>query len=261
MAVSFSKYQATGNDFILLDNRSRKMDLLPNQVALMCDRHFGIGADGLIALEEKDGDWHMAYFNSDGHRGSFCGNGSRCFALFLVHHGLADTGDWLRYTAYDGWHRTRVLSEDVIETEMHVAAFPRRLEGHDLSGEAWFVHTGSPHVVILWPENPFYLENLEFEKKARGIRESPAFQPEGTNVNFVHRVNGQWTVRTFERGVEAETLSCGTGVVAAALVARHYQVTDTFFMRTAGGELQVHLTSEATPILRGPARKVFEGFW
>jgi diaminopimelate epimerase len=262
MKLRFYKYQATGNDFVMVDNTEGLLRFPETWVAHICDRHFGVGADGLIALEKDPEGWVMAYYNADGRPGSFCGNGSRCFALFMVHEGLADTGYWINYRASDGSHRSRVLSEDVIETEMRVIQppYPVHLEG--LEVQAWLANTGSPHVMVLWPEDPYRMESEAFTSFSKRLRHHPLFQPGGVNVNLVHAAgSGLWIVRTYERGVEAETLSCGTGLTATACLARQLGHPSPVTLQTAGGLVQVETTGQDSALLRGPARRVFEGIW
>lgn len=262
MKLRFYKYQATGNDFVMVDKREGLMHFSEALVAHLCNRHFGIGADGLIALEKDSEGWVMAYYNADGRPGSFCGNGSRCFALFLVHQGLADTGTWIRYRAFDGPHRSRVLSEDVIETEMRIIKTPQPVRPEGLEARAWLADTGSPHLLVLWPEDPYALDAEAFSSLGKRLRYHTLFHPGGVNVNLIYASTSEpWVVRTYERGVEAETLSCGTGLTAAACLAHHLGHPSPVTLQTAGGQVQVACEGSATAVLRGPARRVFEGIW
>lgn len=262
MKLRFFKYQATGNDFVIVDNREGLMHYPESLVAHLCDRHFGIGADGLITLEKDAEGWMMAYYNADGRPGSFCGNGSRCFALFLVHQGLAEKGCWIDYRAFDGPHRSRVLCEDVIETEMHINRAPQAVVPEGLEAQAWLADTGSPHLLVLWPEDPYTIEAEAFSSLGKRLRHHPLFQPGGVNVNLIHAsAPGLWIVRTYERGVEAETLSCGTGLTAAACLAHRLGHPSPVTLQTAGGQVQVDCIGEKEAVLRGPARRVFEGVW
>jgi len=262
MRLEFSKYQATGNDFILIDNRSQKLMLSEETIRFLCDRHFGIGADGLIIVEVKEGKLFMAYFNSNGRPGSFCGNGSRCFALFLVHLKTAKTGEWIFYEAYDGPHQSKVLSTDFIETVMNVNSKPYSIVLENMAAPTWFADSGSPHVLIEWPHNPFRLADEKFLEIAKCIRNHSMFdQPAGVNVNLLFEDSGNWYIRTFERGVESETLSCGTGVTAAFLMIHEKLKQNVIHFKTKGGELSVSKSSDGRIILCGPARQVFTGIW
>lgn len=262
MNLRFYKYQATGNDFVMVDNTEGLLRFSEALIAHLCDRHFGVGADGLIALEKDPEGWVMAYYNADGRPGSFCGNGSRCFALFMVHRGWAESGSWIRYRAFDGPHRSRVLSEDVIESEMRIIKPPQPVFLEGLENQAWQADTGSPHLLILWPEDPYNMESEAFSSMGRKLRHHPLFQPGGVNVSLVHAgASGLWIVRTYERGVEAETLSCGTGLTAAAYLAQQLGHSSPVTLQTAGGHVQVEITGQDGALLRGPARRVFEGVW
>lgn len=262
MKLTFFKYQATGNDFVMADNTLGLWHFTEALVAHLCDRHFGIGADGLIALEKDPEGWVMVYFNADGRPGSFCGNGSRCFALFLVHQGKAEKGSWIDYKAIDGPHRSRVLSEDVIETEMQIIQPPQLWQVQGLEAEAWLADTGSPHLLVMWSEDPYKMEKETFASLGKKLRYHPLFQPGGVNVNLVYPTNaGPWIVRTYERGVEAETLSCGTGLTAAACLAFNKGTPSPVTLKSAGGMVQVRHEGGQQAFLIGPARLVFRGFW
>ncbi|MCX7768983.1 MAG: diaminopimelate epimerase [Flavobacteriales bacterium] len=260
MELKFWKYQATGNDFLLVENLDGHLRLGSEIIQLLCDRHFGVGADGLIIVERREGNWHMLYYNADGHLGSFCGNGSRAFALHLCSEQGEEQGRWFSYTAFDGLHWSRVISADFVETRMRPVAEPSLLSLPGVSGECWFVDSGSPHVVIVADKHPFWMKDSEFEALGAQIRWSTLFSPGGVNVNLAWNGPEGWYVRTYERGVEAETLSCGTGVVAVACVARSKGVSNRVDVVTRGGHLMVDFEN-AGPILRGPARKVFKGVW
>ncbi len=253
--MDFSKYQGTGNDFILIDDRA---ELFPadNQalVAQLCHRRFGIGADGLILLrKDPDYDFRMIYFNADGAEGSMCGNGGRCIVRFA--HDLGLFGRETRFRAVDGEHVAVVCEEDIFLKMGEVSSPAEHAPYH-------FLNTGSPHVVTFTDD----LTALDIVSDGRAIRYADAFQPGGTNVNFTQVLDDNTLfVRTYERGVEDETYSCGTGVTAAALIAhRQFQMPDPVFIQTLGGNLRVSF--EARPdgsftnvYLIGPAKRVFAG--
>ncbi len=265
--LNFYKYQGTGNDFIMIDNRSGKFtapqggrELL---IEKLCNRHFGIGADGLILLENApDHDFKMVYFNSDGKEGSFCGNGSRCIVAF-AHQINAIKGNSAQFTAADGTHHGEVIKSyngkfDVM-VGLNDTDYPVKL-----SEKAYFIDTGSPHLVIIH-EN---LASLDVTELGRKIRHSEEWAEKGVNVNFLQIINRDTiAVRTYERGVEQETLSCGTGVTAAALTFSIFsgpEKKDAITVQTEGGSLLVSFTSESNKKfrnirLRGAAELVFSG--
>ncbi|NLA48396.1 MAG: diaminopimelate epimerase [Bacteroidales bacterium] len=254
MATAFNKYQGTGNDFIILDNRNNVFN--PGNAELinrLCDRRFGIGADGLILIGDKEGfDYEMIYFNSDGFRGTMCGNGGRCAAAFALKHGIAGTSQ--RFLAPDGIHEAR-SENNIIRLTMSDVKNITRISGN------YFINTGSPHYVVFTSD----LDNLDVFSEGRKIRWSDEFKPGGTNVNFVEIQKDGIFVRTFERGVEDETLSCGTGVTASAIasVLSGHFVSAPVNVRTRGGELKVEFEISSDMItgikLCGPATFVFEG--
>lgn len=250
--LEFTKYHGTGNDFIVVDNRNLQWSLNVRQVQALCHRHFGIGADGIILIEpdvEKHTQFFMNYYNSDGTQ-SFCGNGSRCAIHFAAQLGLGDAH--FRFRAIDGEHTARYTGE-IIEIAMRDAEFPEVIdEGH-------FINTGSPHVLI-------YVDDLEaypVVDEGRRIRNEQAWGERGTNVNFLQRTSNGLAMRTYERGVEDETLSCGTGATAAALVDSHLHGGTERNLITPGGDLKVRFTQAAhgfTDIwLCGTATPVFTG--
>jgi len=252
--VGFNKYQGAGNDFIIIDNRNSIFN--PDNPALikkLCDRRFGIGADGLILINNKTGfDFEMVYFNADGYIGSMCGNGGRCTADFALKSGIAEKK--LRFIAADGIHYAE-LEGELIRLKMNDVNEIRSVAGN------YFINTGSPHYVIFMKE----LDNFDVFNEGRKIRQSKDFQPGGTNVNFVESESNGIFVRTFERGVEDETLSCGTGVTASAIasVLSGHFVSSPVNVRTRGGNLKVEFDVNGTQIsdiwLCGPATFVFEG--
>jgi diaminopimelate epimerase len=256
MLLTFHKYQGTGNDFIIIDNREGEVHLETKQVAAMCHRRFGIGADGLMLLENAAGyDFKMVYYNSDGNLSSMCGNGGRCIASFATSLGLGQNGK-VYFLAVDGPHEALVTNEHV-ELRMN--------DVHQIeAGDGFYVlNTGSPHYVRFVND----LQHLNIKEAGRAIRYNDRFKEEGINVNFLENKDEQIFIRTYERGVEDETYSCGTGVTAAAIVAAVTGSStgrNTCVLQTPGGQLQVSfdrvLEQNFYNIwLKGPALPVFTG--
>jgi len=258
MKLSVHKYHGAGNDFILLDQTGSPHALSTKSIAFLCDRHFGIGADGLIIIRKKRGwDFAMQYFNSDGKEGSMCGNGGRCAAAFAGRLGLV-TKD-VKFYAIDGGHEARIKKSRGDTTV--VALRMQDVKGYQKRGDAFLINTGSPHHVR-------FLENirkLDVYSLGREVRYSGPFKKEGTNVDFVEVYSGGLWVRTYERGVEAETLSCGTGVTAAtlALAIKNGLNAGTTKVYTRGGILLVSFKKVKDTFrdiwLEGPAAFVFSG--
>lgn len=260
MKFTFWKYQGAGNDFILVDNRSAAWELSEDQIAALCRRSFSIGADGLMMLETDPAgtDFYMRYYNADGRESTMCGNGGRCIALFAEDLGIGGTVK--RFNSSDGFHEAELLADGQIRLRM--------MDVTDIgttSSGAYFAFTGSPHYVEFSTD----LEAVNVPEWGRKIRYGAEFaHMGGTNVNFVQVLGpGRLAVRTFERGVEDETLACGTGVTAAALVAHQvFQPEVTVFtVEARGGILKVEFTpgegdKTFTGIyLTGPAKRVFSG--
>lgn len=256
MEIHFFKYQGTGNDFVILDNRDgRFSDLTREQVALMCERRFGVGADGLMLLNQLEGyDFAMKYYNADGRESTMCGNGGRCLTKFAHDLGMIKTT--YRFLAIDGPHEASINQDGTIALKMQDVEKINQHRGY------YVLNTGSPHYVAIVND----LKDLNVARKGREIRYSSEFAAEGINVNFVeHREQtDRIAVRTYERGVEDETLSCGTGVTAAALVCHHnVNGFNRVEVQTRGGVLSVEydrLNGSYRDIwLNGPATNVFEG--
>ena len=256
MNIIFYKYQGTGNDFVVLDNRTGKYRLTNDQVRRLCDRRFGIGSDGLMMLNEKSGyDFEMKYYNADGKEGSMCGNGARCIVKFAYHLGIHK--ERYKFIAYDGEHEAEIDTDGIISLKMNDVNHVRKFHSD------YILNTGSPHYIKMVTD----VMDLDVYKKGHEIRYSKEFEQEGINVNFVEQMDeaDKIFVRTYERGVEDETLSCGTGVTAAALVCWHNENGfNEVEVRTTGGLLSVEFDkindSGFTNIwLCGPAEKVFEG--
>jgi diaminopimelate epimerase len=256
MKIEFFKYQGTGNDFVILDNRDNKYDgLTTKQVNHICDRRFGIGADGLMLLSKKEGyDFEMVYFNADGNQSSMCGNGGRCLVKFAYHMGIHKTT--YRFIAIDGEHIADIGTDNIVRLKM---VDVNEVEQHSSYA---VLNTGSPHF-IKFSNN---VKDIDVHETGREIRYSSAFKENGINVNFVESLDEDSIfVRTYERGVEDETMSCGTGVTAAALVSAHNEKGfNRVEVKTPGGRLSVEFDKVDEDHfeniwLCGPAEFVFKG--
>jgi diaminopimelate epimerase len=256
MQLSFYKYQGTGNDFIILDNRKNEYSsLTKKQVHFLCDRRFGIGADGLMLLNAHSVyDFEMKYFNSDGGESTMCGNGGRCLVKFANDIGVIRNK--YKFIAIDGEHEASVDLDGVVSLKMN------DVDEVEYKGDHCILNTGSPHFV----QNKADVMQMDVYAEGHKIRYSPAFKQEGINVNFVEQLEepDKILVRTYERGVEDETYSCGTGVTAAALVSYHNENGFNHVnVQTKGGLLSVEYDKIGDSFkniwLTGPAEKVFEG--
>ena len=253
MRLAFFKYQGTGNDFIMIDGRRNTVKFSANKISSLCNRRFGIGADGLIILKEEKGvDFLMDYYNADGSQ-SFCGNGSRCAQAFAQKLGMIENES--RFKAIDGIHEGKIEGSSFATKMGNVAKIER-------VGSDYFIHTGSPHY-IKYVKN---VDDVDVESEGRAIRNSAPFVEEGTNVNFVSVAEDHLKVRTYERGVEGETLSCGTGVTAVAIsfLQQMNSTQQAVNIATKGGNLRVELTRKDNNSfeniwLVGPAKFVFSG--
>lgn len=255
MQIRFSKYQGAGNDFILIDDRAGELCPDTELFNKLCDRRFGIGADGIMLVRDhKDFDFEMRYYNADGREGSMCGNGGRCIATFARDLGI--TGSECHFIAVDGPHRARITGNDV-SLEM------KDVNGIKISGDDYILDTGSPHLVRITSDLP----QLDVVSQGRAVRYNERFRQEGINVNFVQPVADHYAVRTYERGVEDETYACGTGVTAVALAMA---VKDQLYgdlkiqLQAKGGLLTVSFSrtgeqSFSHIYLTGPATFVFSG--
>ncbi len=254
MKIPFYKYHGAGNDFILMDNRDGAIQLTVEQVAALCHRRFGIGADGLMLLQTAVGaDFEMVYYNSDGNESTMCGNGGRCIAAFAYHKGIVR--EHMSFKAIDGLHEAHILENGTVALHMQA------VKQIDFEERYTILDTGSPHLVQ-WVED---LDQTEVFREGREIRNWPRFQPKGINVNFVQRLDKGIAIRTYERGVEDETLACGTGVTAAAIVAAgketgHFDIP----VQALGGDLSVAFDKKDAGtaehiVLTGGATFVFEG--
>jgi len=256
MIIPFSKYQGTGNDFVIIDNR--KLFFPESEKALierLCDRRFGIGADGLMLLQNKKGlDFEMVYFNSDGRESSMCGNGGRCIVDFAFR--LKVIKERTHFIAIDGEHEA-VVKNNLVSLKM------KDVSGIEIHPDFYFLNTGSPHYVAFVE----HLEGFNVFEQGKKIRNNSRFKAEGTNVNFLEMQGNRLFVRTYERGVENETLSCGTGVTAAALAAslnEAFLVGEEINIKTLGGDLKVRFKKLPDRCfsdiwLEGPAQLVYTG--
>lgn len=253
--LPFFKYQGTGNDFVMVDNRLGAFDASDLALVIrLCDRKFGIGADGLILIQNHpDCDFEMIYFNADATK-SMCGNGSRCAVRFAQQLGIID--DHCTFMAYDGLH-TATLEGEQVNLKMANVQSVQHIDEDD-----FFVNTGSPHHVRVIK----CIKNFPVFEEGRFIRNNEMYKKEGTNVNFVElQPDNTIFVRTYERGVEGETLSCGTGVTASALVAAsHMGYKSPVHVHTLGGALKISFQHDGNGsfsevMLSGPAQEVYEG--
>lgn len=259
MTIQFYKYQATGNDFILIDDREKHFDATNSSlIRRLCNRRFGIGADGLILLRAEDGlDFCMLYFNADGYEGSMCGNGGRCASAFA--HMLFPNKTEFSFMAYDGIHTSSISGTTDLGHVVQLSM--QTVKTIDAVENDFLINTGSPHYVRFVDD----AATIDVITEGRRIRNSEPFLREGVNVNFVELHGDSITVRTYERGVEEETLSCGTGVTASALAVVHSERMDNKPVRvfTRGGELNVsfmqHPTGYSNVTLTGETVCVFSG--
>lgn len=258
MEMNFHKYQAAGNDFVVVDNRNNNFPKRPEIIEKICDRKFGIGADGLILIEPTEaGQFEMVYYNPDATQ-SLCGNGCRAAIRFAQSLNLA--AETTEFSAYDGIHKAKI-KDKTINLEMADVQNGRQIEDARLpDGQGIFLDTGSPHFV-LFVEN---VEEIDVLSLGRKWRYSGLFGEGGANINFVEiKDNGKIYVRTYERGVENETLSCGTGVTASALASSSYGCKSPVTVETKGGILTVRFQKENEGFskvwLEGPAEHVFSG--
>ena len=257
MKITFDKYQGTGNDFVMIDNRQ---NIFPKDniklIEKLCDRHFGIGADGLILLEnDTKTDFKMLYYNSDGNESSMCGNGGRCIVAFAKSLKVIND-DETDFIATDGLHHASILDNGIISLQM------KDVDELKVENDYVFLNTGSPHHVMLVED----LKTIDVKNNGSTIRYSELYGKAGTNVNFVKQLSeAHFALRTYERGVEGETLSCGTGATATAIAMHAIEKTlsNHIHIDVAGGKLEVSFVKEGTRytnvFLQGPATFVFEG--
>lgn len=255
MNLNFYKYQGTGNDFVIVDNRRQFFNKNNTKlIKQICDRRFGIGADGLILLENHPSvDFKMIYFNSDGNESTMCGNGGRCMAAFAKFLGIINKN--ATFEAIDGLHEVE-FEKDNVRLKMNNVE-----EIHDYKNYM-VLDTGSPHHIEFIDD----LDKIDVKKEGGRIRYSDTYKAKGINVNFVSKIDKSiFKVRTYERGVEDETLSCGTGVTAVALAVSYsgFTKSNLVTIETRGGRLQVQFEKSNSGYeniwLIGPAKQVYKG--
>ena len=254
--IKFYKYEGTGNDFVMIDNRDLEFPKSKELIEKLCDRRFGIGGDGLILLENDEtgkekSDFKMVYYNSDGNESTMCGNGGRCIVAFA--HFLDIFEDKTTFDAVDGLHKAEIKN-GIVKLKMidvnHIST----------DGEDYVINTGSPHYV----KYVEMLNNYNVFKYGNEIRNSSTYKEEGINVNFAEALSDkELFVRTYERGVEDETYSCGTGVTAAALTFMRKNNQTSVAVKVLGGQLKVYAEQKDDGFsdiwLEGPAHQVFKG--
>lgn len=254
----FSKFHGAGNDFVMIDTIKSPVSLSDEDVKAICDRRTGVGADGLImVLPSENHNFRMKYYNCDGHESTFCGNGGRCIAAFAVIERL--TPQFIEYEAIDGIHKALVTRNS--ENEYMVSITMRDIESYDLNDERLLINTGSPHYVTRVSD----LKNFDVRKHGAEIRNDKHISTDGVNVDFMEIIDNQYYIRTFERGVEDETLACGTGVTASAVAAALWYGGDNININTTLATLNVKFEKVGNSIknivLSGPVTHVFDGFY
>jgi len=258
MLLQFYKFQANGNDFVLIDDQKRRFPVNIELIARLCHRHFGIGADGLMLLRSSDAyDFDMQYFNSDGKPAEMCGNGGRSIAALAFMTGIA--GKNMRFSAPDGIHDAYIEGVSADNRVFDVSLKMQDVDVVKALDDGWFLNTGVPHFVRFVS----HVEEVNVPALGRELRNDVRFSPAGTNVNFVEIQKDSLFVRTYERGVEDETLSCGTGVTASALASFLKTGEKASTIHTRGGDFQVGFRKNNDRFeevwLRGPAEQVFNG--
>ncbi len=260
MDIHFYKFHGNGNDFIIIDGRSNALTLSSVQINKLCNRRFGVGADGLMLLaNSEEYDFKMMYYNSDGKISSMCGNGGRCIAAYAYMLGI--TGKKINFEAYDGVHEAVIEAETIPLVEYDVSLHMANVNFVEKNNDYYFLDTGSPHYVTFVSN----VAGVNVTTDGKTIRKSEPFARKGTNVDFVELRGDDIFVRTYERGVEKETLSCGTGVTASAIAAFYRTGKTRVDINTKGGDFTVDFIYDTenemfTNIwLRGPAHVVFEG--
>jgi diaminopimelate epimerase len=271
MRIHFAKMNGAGNDFIMIDNRKETVRVTDRWIQELCDRRRGVGADGVILLEPgEDVDFRMRYYNSDGGEADMCGNGARCTALYAVTLGIGvekDRGVHLRFIAAPGPMEAQVEGDRVAISMTDASAFEKMISLQVAHGEeiVHFINTGVPHAVVV-EKSVSALSDREVVERGRAIRMHPRFAPDGANADFVSiSKEGTVAIRTYERGVEAETLACGTGAVAAAVVLSHVESAKSPVELLTHGDDRLTVSFVRAPegarevVLEGPAEFNFEG--
>lgn len=250
--IEFYKYQGTGNDFVMVDNRGNNFPKHQQLIEQLCNRRFGVGGDGLIILEkDSETDFKMVYYNSDGNESSMCGNGGRC--VVALAHFLKIFENQCTFNAIDGVHKAQITNGIVKLKMIDVQNIKR-------DNDAWVMNTGSPHYVKFSDE----VETMNVKREGQLIRNSENYKKEGINVNFVKPISdNQLFVRTYERGVEDETFSCGTGATASALAYMMDKNTASVQIKVLGGNLKIYAEKTENGFknvwLEGSAQQVFKG--
>ena len=256
--INFEKFHGAGNDFIIISDMDKSVRLEKAEIGLICHRRLGIGADGLIIVRPaSEADYQMHYYNSDGKESTMCGNGGRCVVAFTYMNEIA--GITQSFIGPDGLHEAKIIKTEGNNSRITLQLTDVNSIAH---GEGYYIlDTGSPHYVSF----SHGIENTDVKTLGRKIRFSQQFAPEGLNVNFAEEISGKLYVRTYERGVEDETLSCGTGVTASAIAfAEKKNISQgAISIMTKGGEIQVSFNKENKKYsniwLTGPTKKVFDG--
>lgn len=255
--MDFYKFDGAGNDFVVVDNRNGQCNLGDEEIARICHRRFGVGADGLMTLDAASAgfDFEMHYYNSDGRLGSMCGNGGRCIAAFAH---LLGMGRLLHFKGYDGPHDAEILEWDTTQRMGIVKLGMRTVASSEVRRclDGWFLDTGSPHYV----QRVVDLKHYDVVGEGRRLRHRTDLFPEGANIDFIEELSdGRLAVRTYERGVEDETWACGTGVTACAIVGGNHRLV------TRGGDFCVDFEDTGTVYgnvwLTGPVSLNFTGTW
>ncbi|MDX9846586.1 MAG: diaminopimelate epimerase [Tenuifilaceae bacterium] len=255
MTLHFSKYHGAGNDFVIIDNRELAFNPSPQQVAALCHRQFGIGADGLMLLEaDGEFDFRMRYFNSDGPEATMCGNGGRCLVMFARKLGLFD--HQTRFVGIDGEHQAILIDKQTVKLQMI------DVDSVSVEDDNYLINTGSPHLVQFVAD----VDHIDVAYQGKLMRNTFGQQPDGVNVNFAHFTADGIKIRTYERGVEGETLACGTGAVATAIAANHWYNEDKtrYTVYARGGTLIISfdkrgINQYSNVWLQGPVVHVFDG--
>ncbi len=255
--MKFSKYQGAGNDFIIIDDRE-KHNFSREDIVGLCDRRFGVGADGLILIQSSDrAAFAMNFFNNDGSQASFCGNGGRCVASFAFRENIVSNSKFI-FEAKDGLHSAEVTTES--DSNDWVKLSMCDVDRFTFDGKELIVNTGVPHCVIIVDD----VEKIDLMQEGRATRFASRFAPDGVNVDFLDFRDDEAHLRTYERGVEEETLACGTGVTAAAIATSLVKNMSDITIKTRVSTLNVQLTRNDNGFknifLSGPATEVFKGF-
>ena len=255
MKIKFEKYESGGNDFVLIDDRNNSYDLNSDKIKTICDRNFGIGSDGLIILKKsKIADFKMIYYNSNGQTSSLCGNGTRCLFSFSLSLGI--NKKIAKIETSEGIYTATISNRNLVSLKM------KNIYNINLFDNKAYLNSGSPHHVEMIDD----LNKISVKNLGSSIRFSNRYSPDGTNVNFFNKINDKkFEIRTYERGVEDETLSCGTGATAVAIAVHAMGLTNEseIIIQTKGGELIISFETSETGYknicLEGPTRFVFKG--